>query len=171
MRRTQRWWLVWALAVAQPVGLGGCERAAVDAPWPADLPQPTDVAEATRLRERGVVWDDRQVRQFYLQRVAEIGPADLALQGQGISLEQRAHAAYTARHNARLTARAMMRDQTSVEQLQARDREKYGAPDGPSFEYLLERATSKGLTGDSRYQSIIDSAQQTDAATNRSLGL
>lgn len=142
----------------------------VGEPWPAGLPRPADVAEAQAQRAAGTVWTDRQVRQFYLERVAAIGPADAALLAAGKGAEERARAAYTARHDARMTARAMMRDADMVEQLRARDREKYGTPDGPTFEFLLEKAGAKGLVGDDAYQSIVDSAQRTDVATNRSMG-
>lgn len=139
--------------------------------WPAGLPKPADIAEAQAQRARGVVWTDRQVRQFYLERVATIGEGDRVLQAAGKGMEERALAAYEARRVARLTARAMMQDAAAVEALRARDRDKYGAPEGPSFTYLVERAQAKGLSGDAVYQSIIDSAQRTDAATNSSMGL
>lgn len=139
-------------------------------PWPAGLPRPADVAEAQAHRAKGVVWTDRQVRQLYLERVAAIGTADAGLQAAGKPTQERARAAYTTRHDARATARAMMRDAAMVEELWARDREKYGTPDGPSFEFLVEKAEAKRQTGEAVYQSIIDSAQRTDVATNRSMG-
>jgi hypothetical protein len=140
-------------------------------PWPAGLAKPADVAEATRLRADGVAWTNRQVRQLYLERVAAIGPRDAELRARGEPAEARALAAFTARHDARMTARAMMQDRAEVEQLQARDRDKYGDPDGPTFTLLVERAQAKGLVGDAVYESIVESAQRTDAATNRSMGL
>jgi hypothetical protein len=170
----RRWWLALSLVASGPAWLG-CEATepAVTPtdPWPAGLAKPADAAEATALRARGTVWTDRQVRQLYLERVAEIGPRDEQQRAAGESIEARARAAYQARHDARITARAMMQDEAAVEALRARDREKYGTPDGPTFEYLRDRAAQKGLEGDAIFQSIIDSAQQTDAATNRSLGL
>ncbi|MBK7828859.1 hypothetical protein [Nannocystis sp.] len=150
----------------------GSELAATPAqPWPTGLPRPPSAAEASALKASGVAWTDPQVRQFYLDQVAKIADADAELQRAGKSVEARARAAFTARHEARMTARAMMQDAAAVEALRARDREKYNSPDGPTFEYLLERAQQKGLTGDAIFQSIIDSAQRTDAATNRSMGL
>lgn len=157
-------------AVSAPACEGSEQAIAPNEPWPAGLPRPADVAEAQAQKAAGAVWSDRQVRQYYLERVAAIGGADEALRGAGESTEERARAAYAARHAARMTARAMMQDAAAVEGLQARDREKYGNPDGPTFEYLLERGRQKGLAGDELYQSIIDSAQRTDAATNRSMG-
>ena len=177
-RLGRSWWLALMLGLAAGPGVtmfAGCEATepavAPSDPWPAGLAKPADAAEASSLRASGTAWTDRQVRQLYLERVAEIGPRDRALQAEDMPLEQRARAAFQARHDARITARAMMQDAAEVEALRARDREKYGSPDGPTFEYLVERAQKKGLTGDAIYQSIVDSAQQTDAATNRSLGL
>lgn len=176
LRRLRVSWLALALSlgVASPV-IGGCEarEAPVHAgdPWPEALAKPADVAEASALRASGVVWTDRQIRQLYLERVAVIGERDSQLRTQGQPAEARARAAYQARHDARMTARAMMHDQQAVEVLEARDRVKYGTPDGPTFEYLVERARAKGREGDAIFESIVESAQQTDAATNRSLGL
>ncbi len=167
-------WLALALlvGVAGPAS-GGCEAPVSDVgdPWPAALAKPADVAEATALRASGVAWTDRQVRQFYLERVATIAGRDQQLRTEGASAEVRARAAYQARHDARMTARAMMQDQEAVKGLEARDRVKYSNPDGPTFEYLVERARAKGLVDDASFESIVESAQQTDEATNRSLGL
>lgn len=171
--RIRRAWLALALlvGVAGPVS-GGCEApVSVQDPWPAGLARPADAADATTLRAGGVVWTDRQVRQFYLEQVAAIGERDLQLRSEGKSAEARARAAYQLRRDARMTARAMMQDQEAVKGLEARDRVKYSNPDGPTFEYLVERARGKGLAGDAIFESIVESAQQTDAATNRSLGL
>ena len=170
----RRWWLALGLVVVLPASVF-CEATepavAPGDPWPVGLAKPADAAEAAALRAGGAVWTDRQVRQLYLERVAEIGPRDEQLRAEGQTIEARARAAYQARHDARITARAMMQDAAAVEALRARDRDKYGTPDGPTFEYLRDRARQKGLEGDAIFQSIIDSAQQTDAATNRSLGL
>jgi hypothetical protein len=169
----RRLWLALLLgaSVVPAVACEGGEQAITPGEaWPVGLPKPVDVAEAQAHAAKGAVWTDRQVRQFYLERVAAIAGADQALQAAGSSLEARARAAYEARHTARMIARAMMQDAAAVEALRARDREKYGTPDGPSYTYLVERAQQKGLTGDAVYQSIIDSAQRTDAATNRSMG-
>lgn len=169
-----RLWMALLLAggAALPSACEGSELAATPAePWPAGLPRPPSATEASALKASGVAWTDPQVRQFYLEQVAAIAGADAELQRAGASAGARARAAFTARHDARMTARAMMQDATAVEALRARDREKYGSPDGPTFEYLVERAQQKGLTGDAIFQSIITSAQRTDAATNRSMGL
>lgn len=170
------WWLTLCLGVTGPVSVfAGCEATepavAPGDRWPTGLAKPADAAEVASLRASGVAWTDRQVRQLYLERVSEIGPRDATLRAHGQSVEARARAAFAARHDARVTARAMMQDSAAVEALRERDRQKYGAPDGPSFDYLIERARQKGLEGDAVYESIVESAQRTDAVTNRSLGL
>lgn len=169
-----RRWLFTALLVFVPAA-PACERASpvevAAEPWPAGLAKPASVAEAARLKAAGVVWTDRQVRQLYLERAAAIGPMDAASLARGDTAEARARAAFTARHDARMIARAMMQDPAAVAALEDRDRSKYGTPDGPTFEYLVGRAAEKGLTGDAIYASIIESAQRTDAATNSALGL
>lgn len=169
--RRLSWWLL-ALLVTAPA-TSACERVtpAVDEPWPAGLARPNSVDEAAELRTSGASWTDRQVRRFYLDRVAQIGPADAAAVTRGDSPEVRARAAYQSRHNARMIARAMMQDPAALEALRTRDLGKYGDPDGPTFAWLIDRAAQKGLTGDAAYESIVTSAQQTDAATNASLGL
>lgn len=171
--RIRGWWLALALGFTVVAAVnGGCEApVSVSDPWPAALARPADVAEANALRAGGMVWTDRQVRQFYLERVAAIGERDPQLRTEGKSAEARARAAYQLRQDARMTARAMMQDQEAVKGLEARDRVKYSNPNGPTFEYLVERAREKGLAGDAIYESIVESAQRTDAATNRSLGL
>lgn len=172
-RPTRRGALLLALALLAPAA-PACERAVpveASAPWPDGLVKPTSVDEARRSKAAGVVWTDRQVRQLYLERAAAIGPADAAARARGDAPEARARAAFGARHDARKIARAMMQDAAAVAALEARDREKYGDPDGPTFAWLVERNTQKGLSGAAVYEAIVESAQQTDAATNAALGL
>ena len=69
-----------------------------------------------------------------------------------------------------MTARAMMSDPAELAALQERDRAKYGNPDGPTFDWLLERNQAKGLAGEAAYLAIVESAQKTDANVNQSLG-
>lgn len=159
-----------ALCLAGPTLLGCArEEVAVEA-WPEGLPRPQDAAEAERLEQSGTRWTNRQARQLYLERVAAIAGEVAKWQAEQIPLSEQARRAYDLRHAARMTARAMMSDPAELAALQERDRAKYGNPDGPTFEWLLERAAAKGLTGDAAYQSIVDSAQKTDAAVNQSLG-
>ena len=141
------------------------------AAWPAGLARPADAAEAERLKTSGTRWTNQQSRQLYLERVAEIAGADAKARADGVTAEERARRAFATRHAARMTARAMMSDPSEVAALQERDRAKYGDPDGPTFEQLVEKARAKGLEGDALYESIVESAQRTDAGTNRGMGL
>ena len=132
---------------------------------------PASVAEATAQRAAGVVWTNREIRAQYICAAVGIGALDALAASEGRSWEQRAHLAFEARHQARMTARAMMVDPSEVAALEARDQEKYGNPDGPTFAWLEGRALDKGLQGDAIYQSIVEGAQRTDEATNRLFGL
>lgn len=153
-------------------GSGGSEVAGAPAePWPEGLPRPQDVAEAQRLKHAGTRWTNRQARQLYLERVATIAGEDAKGRAEGLPALERAARAFKIRHEARMVSRAMMSDEAEVELLRDRDREKYGDPDGPSFESLVEKAREKGLAGEAVYESIVESAQRTDAATNRGVGL
>lgn len=170
MRSWLRFGLV-ALCLAGPA-LGGCSRedAAVEA-WPEGLPRPQDAAEAERLAQAGTRWTNRQARQLYLERVASISGELEKWQAAQLPVEEQARRAFEIRYAARRTARAMMADPAEVAALQERDRAKYGDPDGPTFDWLLERAHAKGLEGESAYRSIIESAQRTEAGVNQGLGL
>ena len=86
---------------------------------------------------------------------------------EGIGVEERAKRAWLMRHEARLLARQMMEDPRQVEELRNRDLEKYGDPDGPSFQYLIRQATRLGLNGDKIYEAIIEGSFMTNADVNR----
>lgn len=158
------------LGAAAPVGCGGGEDV-VAQPWPVGLAKPADAAEAERLKQQGVSWTNGQVRQLYLERVATIAGEDAKWRADGVAALERARRAFTIRYEARMTSRAMMGDAGEVKLLQERDREKYGNPDGPTLEWLVERARAKGLEGDAVYESIVESAQRTEAAVNKAMGL
>jgi len=74
--------------------------------------------------------------------------------------------AVAIRHDARIMSRAMMSDPAEVEDLRKRDMEKYGNPDGPTFDQLVRRNRENGLTGDAVYEAIVESSQRTDQAVN-----
>jgi hypothetical protein len=147
-----------------PPATAGAVRAAPDA-----LPETPEEAES--LRGRGVAWDNAAIRDHYLRLVGRIHDANERWKQEGQSAEQRARSAYRMRSLARSTCRAMMSDRAEVEALRARDREKYGDPDGPRFEALVERERKKGLEGDAVFEAIVASAQRTDSATNEMLGV
>ena len=65
----------------------------------------------------------------------------------------------------------MMQSRDEVEKLRERDREKYGNPDGPTFEQLVEKNRRKGMTGDAPFEEIVASSQRTDEAVNRECGI
>lgn len=159
-----------ALCLAGPA-LAGCSREEATAEaWPEGLPRPKDVAEAERLEQTGTRWTNRQARQLYLERVAAIAGEAERWKAEQIPAEEQARRAYQLRHDARMTARAMMSDPAELAALQARDRAKYGNPDGPTFEWLLGRNQAKGLVGEAAYLAIVESAQKTDTSVNQSLG-
>jgi len=111
-----------------------------------------------------------EIRQWYLDRVATIPDLNQEWIKQGLSARERAEAAWSIRHEARLEARSMMANPTEVELLRARDMTKYGSPEGPTFHFLVERLQEAGLEGDEVYEAIIDHSYQTDAELNRKLG-
>lgn len=108
-----------------------------------------------------------EIRQWYNDQVTIIPTEDKKWQQQGLTPEQRARRAYEIRHGARLTAREFMSNKAEVSALQARDQEKYGNPDGPTFDYLVEQNRKKGMTGDAVYLAIIDSSDRTNAEVNK----
>ncbi|MCP4694759.1 MAG: hypothetical protein GY859_42420 [Desulfobacterales bacterium] len=84
---------------------------------------------------------------------------------------ERAKRAYEIRHNARINARALMKNRLEVEMLRARDMEKYGHPDGPTFLRLVEKNCAKGLRGDEIYEAIVQSSSRTSAEFNKRFGI
>ncbi|HEY3452311.1 MAG TPA: hypothetical protein VGK67_38560 [Myxococcales bacterium] len=132
---------------------------------------PKTPAEAEQLKAAGSRWSDCEIRGYYNQLVAQIAASDAALKAAGKTAEERARTASEHRHNARLTCRAMMESRAEVEKLRARDQEKYGNPDGPTFDQLMEKNRAKGLAGDAPFEEIVASSQRTDEAVNRECGI
>lgn len=163
--------LALCLGGAAPVGCGGAGgEVMVAQAWPEGLAKPADAAEAERLKQQGTSWTNSQARQLYLERVAAIAGEDARWRAERVPAEERARRAFGLRRAARMTSRAMMADAAEVTLLQERDREKYGGPDGPTFEWLVEKARAKGLEGDALFESIVESAQRTDGDVNRATG-
>jgi len=133
-------------------------------PAPGRLPE--TVSEVEAARASGARWDNATIRRHYLDLVGRIAPANETWKKDGLAAAERARRAFTLRHDARVTCRAMMGDRQEVEALEARDQQKYGHPDGPTFDELVERQRSKGATGDALYEAIVESAQRTDSAAN-----
>jgi hypothetical protein len=111
-----------------------------------------------------------EIRRWYLNRVATIADLNQEWIIQGLSALERAKAAWIIRYEARVTARAMMADQSEAELLRARDMARYGSPDGPLFDFLVARLEDAGLDGDAMYEAIIDGSYRTDEELNRILG-
>ena len=106
-----------------------------------------------------------------MRRVATIRQLNEEWIDQGASARERAERAWNIRHDARLEARSLMADAAEVEMLRQRDIAKFGTPDGPTFDFLVERLTEAGLKGDAVYEAIIDQSYRTDAELDRRLGL
>lgn len=112
-----------------------------------------------------------EIRQWYNDQVSVVSERNEQWAKEGASVEERALRAYEIRHNARIQARAMMRDKEEVEMLRARDMKKYGNFDGPSFDYLVEKNSKKGMKGDSIYEAILGSSARTNAKYNEKYGV
>jgi hypothetical protein len=77
-----------------------------------------------------------------------------------------AHTAWKLRRAARHEAREKRDGPDDVAVLRRRDLAKYGDPDGPSFEQVVQRAGEKGHAGDDVYEEVIRSALRIDPVTN-----
>jgi hypothetical protein len=132
---------------------------------------PTSVAQADELKKGGASWTNEEIRVYYNQVVSTIGPSNEQWKRDGVAAEERARRAFTIRHDARLTCRAMMASPSEVEDLRKRDQEKYGQPDGPTFEQLVENGRKTSAAGDAVYEGIIASSQRTDGTFNRAFGI
>lgn len=103
-----------------------------------------------------------EIRIWYLDRVASIKESNEQWIVDGISPRARAEAAWRIRREARLEARSMMHDPQEVVLLRARDTSQYGNPDGPTFEFLVQRLTNSGLEGNAVYEAIVEGSYRTD---------
>lgn len=134
-------------------------------------PLPSNPAEAKALRDAGLEYDGEEIRVHYLRLTESVEGLNARWLAEGKSAAERARLAYEIRHNARLTARAMDHRKAIVDSVRARDLAKFGSPDGPTFDWLVERARASGLEGDAVYEEIIGSSQRTDRATNAIMGV
>ncbi|MBI1208122.1 MAG: hypothetical protein GC191_12655 [Azospirillum sp.] len=107
-----------------------------------------------------------EIRRWYNDQVGVIPALNQTWRAQGLSAEARARRAYEIRHTARNRARRFMADTQEVAALRKLDQAKYGNPDGPTFEYLVEQNRKRGLAGDAVYDTIIGSANRTDPGYN-----
>jgi hypothetical protein len=107
-----------------------------------------------------------EIRQWYNYQVVAIPVINQRWIEIGMSPEERAKRAYEIRHRARINARYMMPDKGEVQALESRDQQKYGNPDGPTFEQLLSRAQADGDSAEAAYREIIQSASRTNPGYN-----
>lgn len=132
---------------------------------------PSTLEEVASAKLKGATWTNREIRARYVCWAAGIGSQNDKWKAEGIPVAERARRAYQSRRDARVVSRAMMSSATEIAALEQRDREKYGTPDGPTFEWLVKRAEDKGQKGDAVFEEIIQSSQRTDKATNTAHGL
>ena len=114
---------------------------------------------------------NEEIRKWYNRQVTTIPALNKQWVTQGLSAEERARKAQEIRHDARLKARGFMADKAEVKLLQNRDLKHYGNPDGPTFDYLVEKNRKKGLRGDAVYEDIVASSSRTDKGYNEKYGV
>lgn len=119
-----------------------------------DSSTPETVEEAQTALAAGQSWTEAQIRETYLCRLQQIGAENAGWVKAGADASTRARRAWQMGHDALLTARAMTAD-AELAARQARDQERYGSPDGPTFEWLVQRETDEGLSGDARYEAVV----------------
>lgn len=107
-----------------------------------------------------------EIRIWYNYQVVAISKLNEKWIADGTELETRAREAYRLRHNARVNARFMMQDKEEVKQFQERDLAKYGNPDGPTFDFLLNNFIKEGHTKEEGYEKIIVSASTASPVYN-----
>jgi hypothetical protein len=114
-----------------------------------------------------MVMTNKQVRQWYAKQVDKIRLLNESWINDGIGIKQRAINAWQIRHDARLRARHLMANPREVELLRNRDLKLYGDPDGPTFEFLVERAINLGLSDDKIYEAIINDSYKTNPEVDK----
>ena len=80
------------------------------------------------------------------------------------SLEQQAYEAFTLRNEYRTVARELMVDRIAAESL-------YLTDPNLTWEEVVLKQMTKGLTGEDVFRAIIESSQRSRTSVNRSLGL
>ncbi|MEM8844460.1 MAG: hypothetical protein AAGB35_05385 [Pseudomonadota bacterium] len=103
-----------------------------------------------------------EIRVWYNFQVVAIPIINKYWIEQGYSLSHRAHMAFSIRQNARTYSRFMINDQEVIKTFESLDIEKYGNPNGPTFEYLFSKYKQEGHDDDEAYEAIIVSASKTN---------
>lgn len=130
---------------------------------PASTETPTERGEAELV---AIPKTNCEIRVWYNYQVVAIGELNKKWEKEGMDVESRAKKAYHLRHDARVNARFLMQNKAEVKVLQDRDMAKYGNPDGPTFDYLFNKSTKKGLSATEAYQSIIASSSRVSPVYN-----
>src|SRR5262245_60548631 len=102
--------------LALTIGLAACRSGSpADTFQPSDCPAlaapgrlPETPEAAAALRAKGTWWTNRDIRARYVCAASGIGAQNEQWKAQGLGVEERAKRAYQVRHDARVTARAMM---------------------------------------------------------------
>lgn len=110
---------------------------------------------------------NEEVRRWYKTEVSKIPALNAEWLTQGIGAQDRALRAWQIRHDARLRARDLMEDPREVDDLRERDITVYGNPDGPTFEFLVERAHKLGLKDNRIFEAIIDESFSTNVRVDK----
>lgn len=150
--------------IAQATETSAPQEPAVVAPQATSPEMPSPSAEKPAKT-------NEEIRQWYNDTVSKIPALNSQWKKEGLSAEERAKKAHEIRHHARVEARSMMQNKQEVAELQARDKEKYGNPDGPTFEFLVEKNRLKGFQGDDLYEDIIGSSNRTNKEYNEKYGV
>lgn len=112
---------------------------------------------------------NKEIRQWYHTEIAKIPELNEQWIADGVSVEDRAFRAWKFRRDKRLAARALMQDEKDVVLAENRDLKKYGTTDGPTFDFKLNEAINKGLTGNAVYEYIIKGSVRTDAEVDKKI--
>lgn len=159
-----------AKASAKPVAKPVKKVPSWQAAKPSNDPGP-DASELPKSEQATIVSVPKtncQIRIWYNYQIVAISKLNRFWQANGLSLIERAQKAYQIRHDARISGRFMMSDSFEVAALRDRDNKKYGNPNGPTFEHLVDFTKEKGFEGDAIYQAIIESTSRTRPVFNSS---
>ncbi|MEL6498013.1 MAG: transglutaminase domain-containing protein [Planctomycetota bacterium] len=109
------------------------------------------------------------VRASYKRSLAEIQNEVVQMQNSGASLQTQARYVHHRRNALKMRAQEELGliDRSAA---RARNRVKYGNPEGPTFEQMLTKARDDyGLVGDDAYRFVIGSGQRSNTGINRAL--
>lgn len=105
-----------------------------------------------------------EILHWYNNQLATIPELNLQWQKEGIAIQQRAKKAYDVRRNAITKARDMLQNERLAAEIRSRDMEKYGHPNGPTFDYWVNQYQKKGFQGKSLYETIVNRMSRPDTA-------